>query len=348
MSSFFQSKVLPAVLLGVIAWLALRFLLPLCLPLLLGMGLALAAEPLVSVCSRRLKLPRSAATGIGVTVTVLFLTAVPVSIGALVMDRLRSLVARLPDLGAAAGAGLQALEDWMLELAAQAPESLQPLARQGVDQLFASGDRIPEKLTDLAGSLASGIVMKIPDGALNIGTFLLAAFMFSARLPKIRHWLSRSHSEAWDKAKGLWRRLRRSVGGWLGAQAKLIAVTFGVLAPGFLLLRIENALLWAALIALADALPVLGTGVILVPWSIVCFIQGQNVRAVGLLGVCAVAVLLRSILEPKLVGKQLGLDPLVTLGAIYLGYRLWGLPGMLAAPLLAVTVKQLAAGRDPA
>ena len=59
MSSFFQSKVLPAVLLGVIAWLALRFLLPLCLPLLLGMGLALAAEPLVSVCSRRLKLPFS-------------------------------------------------------------------------------------------------------------------------------------------------------------------------------------------------------------------------------------------------------------------------------------------------
>ena len=138
------------------------------------------------------------------------------------------------------------------------------------------------------------------------------------------------------------------MGRWLGAQAKLIAVTFLVLALGFLLLRIENALLWAALVALADALPVLGTGVILAPWSIVCFIQGQNVRAVGLLGVCAVAVLLRSILEPKLVGKQLGLDPLVTLGAIYLGYRLWGLPGMLAAPLLAETAIQLAAGRNPA
>ena len=65
-----------------------------------------------------------------------------------------------------------------------------------------------------------------------------------------------------------------------------------------------------------------------------------------MLGAYAVAAILRSVLEPKLVGKQLGLDPLVTLVALYAGFRLWGLPGMILAPLLAVIIAQLlAAGK---
>ena len=89
-----------------------------------------------------------------------------------------------------------------------------------------------------------------------------------------------------------------------------------------------------------DALPVLGTGTVLVPWSLVCLLQGDTVRGIGLLGVYAAASLTRSVLEPRFIGRQLGLDPLVTLLAMYAGYRLWGLAGMILAPLLAVTVTQ--------
>jgi predicted PurR-regulated permease PerM len=134
------------------------------------------------------------------------------------------------------------------------------------------------------------------------------------------------------------KKLKTAVGGWLLAQGKLAAVTFGVLCAGFLLLRIRHGILWAGLIAILDALPVLGTGIVLVPWSVVAFAQGEPVLAVGLLSTYAVAAVLRSVLEPKLVGRQLGLDPLVTLVALYAGFRLWGIGGMILAPLLTAVV----------
>ena len=74
--------------------------------------------------------------------------------------------------------------------------------------------------------------------------------------------------------------------------------------------------------------------------------QGEGARAIGLLGVYAVVTLSRSMLEPKLVGRHLGLDPLVTLMALYVGYKLWGVGGMIFAPLLAVTIMQVTPGRE--
>ena len=99
-------------------------------------------------------------------------------------------------------------------------------------------------------------------------------------------------------------------------------------------------MLWAFGICLLDALPVLGTGTVLLPWALICCLQLDKARAIGLVGIYVVISLVRSVLEPKLVGRQLGLDPLVTLFSLYAGYKLWGIGGMIVAPLLAVTVTQ--------
>jgi len=101
-------------------------------------------------------------------------------------------------------------------------------------------------------------------------------------------------------------------------------------------------LLWAFLIALVDAIPMLGTGTVLVPWSLLCFLQGNPVRGVGLLGLYVTAMLVRSALEPRVVGRQLGINPLLTLAALYAGFRLWGVTGMILAPIITVTATQLA------
>ena len=69
--------------------------------------------------------------------------------------------------------------------------------------------------------------------------------------------------------------------------------------------------------------------------------QNQTVKAIGLLGIYCVAILSRSIFEPKLVGKQLGLDPLVTLMALYAGFRFWGIGGMLLSPMICVVFSEL-------
>ena len=130
-------------------------------------------------------------------------------------------------------------------------------------------------------------------------------------------------------------------GGWLTAQLKLMSVTFCILAAGLTLLRIPRSLLWAFVIALVDALPVFGTGTVLIPWALVCFLQGNRVLALGIAGPYATAALTRSILEPKLLGRHLGLDPLATLAALYIGCRLWGIAGMIAAPMITVALLQL-------
>ena len=150
---------------------------------------------------------------------------------------------------------------------------------------------------------------------------------------KIRPWL--------DSLKSL----KSVLLGWLKAQLKLSGVTFGILCVSFLLMRIPYGLLWAFLIALVDAFPILGTGAALVPWSLLAFAQGNTLRAFGLLGAYGTVTVTRTVLEPRLVGRQLGLDPLVTLVCLYAGFRLWGILGMVLAPMLAVTLVQLTGSR---
>lgn len=334
-------KIASITILGVLVWLSAQHLLPIALPFLLGAALAFAAEPLVRMLSGRLGLRRGIASGIGVTISLAVLTLGVLVLGALAVRQVRTLAEALPDLGAAATEGMASLENWMLSLAERMPESIRPLATRSVDTLFSDGSIFLSKLSALAADMASGIVSKLPGSALGIGTFVLSGFMFSARAPIIRQWVGQRLPQSWrERQLPMLRRMKGSVLGWLWAQLKLMAVTFGILAAGFLLLRIHHGFLWAGLIALMDALPVLGTGMVLVPWSIVSFLQGDTAEAAGLLGVYAVSALARSVLEPKLVGKQLGLDPLVTLIAMYAGYRLWGIPGMLLSPLLAVTGQQ--------
>ena len=129
--------------------------------------------------------------------------------------------------------------------------------------------------------------------------------------------------------------------GWLWAQLKLAGVALVVLFIGFWALQIPYAPVWAVVVALVDAFPVLGVGTVLIPWSIICLLQGQQVRGIGLLGIYALVWLTRSVLEPKLVGKELGLDPLMTLVAMYAGFKLFGLVGMILSPVLAVAAVRL-------
>ena len=325
------------VLLGL--WLALRYLIPLLLPFLLGAGLALLAEPVVRLFSRRFRLPRGIAAAIGVSMAFCFLFLLLALLAALAVRELRALAGVLPDLGDMAKNGIGSLSGWLQGMTRHAPEGLRGPLRRSIGEFFSGGTDLLDRGMGYVLELAGGLLSHIPDGAFSLGTAIISSFMISAKLPVIRRRLSlllpRQKLEPMLAALG---RVRSALGGWLKAQLKLAAVTWAILAAGFLLLRIPYGPLWALLVAALDAFPVLGTGTILLPWSLICLLQGDTARCVGLLGVYAVVALTRSVLEPRLVGRHLGLDPLVTLFALYAGYKLAGLPGMLLAPMAAVTV----------
>ena len=317
------------------AWLTVRYL----TPFVLALALALAAEPLVKVLQRRLHLPRWLSAGSGVAVTLTVAILLVLTLCAFLLRQLGQLARVMPDLEGTAKQGLETLEAVLLQTAQAAPKSISPLLKRGVEGLFSDGGAVLESLSGSVLRVASGVVTRIPDSALGVGTWLIASFMISARLPQLRAGLKEKLPKSWhERYLPMIKNLKTAVGGWILAQGKLAAVTFGVLSVGFLLLRIRYGILWAALIAFLDALPVLGTGIVLVPWSVVAFAQGQPVLAVGLLGTYAAAAVLRSVLEPKLVGRQLGLDPLATLVALYTGYRIWGIAGMILAPLMTAVV----------
>ncbi len=320
---------------------AIRYFLPIAMPFLLALLLALAAEPLVSFFQRKARMPRGAATGVGVTMTLMLLALVLMVLVVLLIRELGALAGILPDLEGAAVSGLNVLENWILGLIREAPDGVNSMLSQSVQRMFSDSTRILDAVTSWLLGLATGVVSRLPDSALGLFTWLLAAYMISAKLPKIRSALARSLPESWRKQYIPWlSQLKRSVLGWIKAQCKLMGLTFLVLTVGFFILQIHYAPVWGALIALLDALPVFGTGTVLIPWSTIRFLQGDTAQGVGLLGVYTVAMLLRSVLEPRLVGKQLGLDPLITLAAMYGGYRLFGIAGMVFSPLTAVVITQ--------
>ena len=323
-------------------FLGIRYLLPLIFPFLLGGALALASEPIVRFGCRRLRLPRPVAAGIGVGMSFSFLAMVILMLAALVLRQLRTLAGVLPDLAASVQGGMTSLSARLLGLAGKMPGGIGAILTQNINDLFSGGSRVLDQATGYLLRLASGILSQVPGRALSFGTAVIASFMISAKLPKLKVILrARLGVKKLQPVLDTLRQLRHSLGCWLKAELKLSGITFFVALLGLLLLRVSHAPLWAAVTALVDAFPVLGAGTVLIPWSLICFLQGDHLLAFGLLGLYAAAAVTRTVLEPRLVGRQLGLDPLVTLLALYAGFKLFGLGGMILSPILAVTTVQL-------
>lgn len=322
--------------------LALKYLMPYLLPFAAGLVIALLAEPLVSFSVKYFRMPRGAAAGLGVSITLLLSLALLSVLGALAVKELGMLANALPDMENTAREGLNTAENLLMGAAKKAPKGIRPLLLRSVSSIFDQDSQLFGGLSERLPRMVTEFLSRIPTGALTFGTWLLASFMISARLPKLKTQLSEKLPPVWKETYiPAIKRTKKALGGWFKAQAQISGITFVIITVGFLLLKIPYAPLWAALVALVDAVPVLGTGTVLIPWGIVSILQEQHLLAAGLFGIYGICLLTRTVLEPRLMGRNLNLDPLVTLICLYLGFRIWGVLGLLAAPVLAATVKNL-------
>ena len=321
-----------------VLWLGIEYLLPILLPFLLGAGIALAAEPAVTFGVRRLHLPRPLSAGIGVALTLAFSLCLLWIAIAWIIRELGQLATQLPDIRS----GTQSLRGWLLNLASKTPKNLREPAKQVVVSLFDGSVPFTQQLSQRLPGILTDLLTAIGNSALGIGMGVLSGFLISVRLPVLRTQAAEMLPERWrSKWLPALSRVKSGLLGWFKAQLKLAAITWGIVTIGFWVLGVPYFPLWAVLVALVDAVPILGTGTVLIPWSIWSFLQGDSLRGVGLLAIYAAAAISRAVLEPRLVGKQLGLDPLTTLIALYAGLRLWGIGGMLLAPVIASAVKSL-------
>ena len=125
------------------------------------------------------------------------------------------------------------------------------------------------------------------------------------------------------------------------ATIKLMLLTFFELVIGLSILDIKKAWLIALGITIFDVLPILGTGGIMIPWILFSYVQGQHKLAIGLLILYLIITLIRNIVEPKLMGKQLGLHPLLMLLCMYAGGKLFGVFGFMCMPMVLLILKNL-------
>ncbi len=220
------------------------------------------------------------------------------------------------------------------QITALLPQSLQSYYQTLLEQLARQSSALLEDWSLRLTQWAAGLIKALPGKLFTFGITLLATYYTAADWHRIRSWLlSLLPEEKRRQMPEILSRLRTGVGGWLKAQGKLMALCFLILAAGFFLLKISGILMKALLIAIADALPFIGTGLILIPWAVLELLQGSYRKAVGLAGIWIAATICRSVMEPRLLGRQAGVSPLLTLMVMYFGLRLCGLTGLILGPV---------------
>lgn len=318
------------------AALLLRYGFGLITPFLLGAALALCAEPVAKRLEKRWKLPRKGAAAVSVGFSLLTGIGLLYFGGRLAFQGLSRFANNLPDLQG----GLQSVRNGLHTLADIAPQGVKSYLHRAVEEGFTDSQALLGKVATAAAGSVAAWVGKLSRWAIQLGTAILAGFMLSARLPQIKKWVYSRLPNAQNGVRAL-QASKQALLGWGKVQLKLMALCCGVVSAGLYIIGIRNGFLVGALVALVDAVPMLGTGTVLLPWALFQFLQGQTYKGVGLCLIFLAAFLLRAFLEPRLVGKQIGLDPLMALIAIYLGFQIWGIFGMLLFPVLGAVGKTL-------
>lgn len=208
----------------------------------------------------------------------------------------------------------------------------------GVDLIKSFGGFFEEKMP----KIISGFAEFLPSAIFFFAAFIFSAVYFLSDYEKIRDLCRKKLSgTAFSKLGLVKRKTVESLCGFLKGYFIIMLITFAELFLGFIILGINYAFLLASVTAVIDILPILGVGIVLLPWAIYEFSVGNAVRAVGLCVLFVVISGVRQFSEPAILGKKVGLHPLFSMFSMYLGYKLFGFIGMLFFPFLSSLVKEI-------
>lgn len=249
------------------------------------------------------------------------------------LSELWQLIGRLPDAAEDAAELLTGLVDLLPFTSSEyRVGQFYGIVSHALDEAAAwLGNRGAEFLGQVVQSIGGGV----------LSTFMgAAAFVYlTADLPGAGACVRSLLPEKWKtKASDWFGGASSVVFSYIRAYLVLCLVTTVELAAGLTLIGAENPLAAAVIIALIDALPVLGCSAVLIPWAVWCFLRGNMTMGVGLLILLAVVYAVRQFLEPRLIGKVTGVHPAVALLAVYVGWKVAGIAGMIAAPILLASI----------
>lgn len=213
-------------------------------------------------------------------------------------------------------------------------------------------DTITKNLSSLSGKI-TGLITAIFEYIINTASSIpkltvfvivtiLATYFISSDKRKISIFLYKQFPISWRKGMpNLKKGTFKALFGYFKAILILMGFTFLEMSVGLFILNVKYAFLLALIVGLAEAIPVVGTGVVMLPWILFNILTGNMTLAFGLTILWILGILIRQIMEPKIIGSQIGLHPLVTLLSMYVGLKFFGLLGMFIGPISLIIVKNL-------
>lgn len=326
-----------------IVYIAIRYGLGWFLPFVIGFGIAFILKPLINLISRKSGINRKIVAGITVLIFYTTVGALFTLIIVKVFVALKELFSKLPYIY------MTTIEPAIFQLSSGFEDiliKLDPTLMQAIRDIISS---FTESLGAIISSISSGVVVFVSSTVTSVPTFfiivifsIIASFFFAMDYTSITSFITRQFSE---RVSSIIFDVKDYIVGTLfkfvKAYSIIISITFIELAIGLSILRIEGAITIALLIACVDVLPVLGTGGIVIPWIIIELIRGNIPLAVGLTIVYVVITIVRNVLEPKVVGQQVGLHPIVMLMCMFIGVKIFGFLGLFVLPIIVIILKNL-------
>ena len=329
----FLLRLLYVVLFCAGVYILVKYLLGLFLPFIIGLAVSLALEPLVRLLHKKLKIPRKAASAICTFSAYALLAFLIYLLSYRAVTQVEGFLGSIP----------QKLEEFKTQLDLMTdslPAEISRMVDSFWEQMLSKFSLSASGQSDLVNRIA-GYATSLPTIIISIIATLVSTYFISSDSTNIKLFISdqmsnRTYTSAYKTRQYLISTMVK----WLKAQLFLIIITFAELTAGLLIIRVEYAVILAALIALVDALPILGVGTVLIPWALISLIFGDPMRALSLIILYLIITVVRNAIEPKIVGSQIGLNPLVMLMSLYIGFRLFGVIGMFLIPLILITLIQ--------
>lgn len=310
-------------------------------PFILAFIFSALIEPLVKLIETKLHISRK----IGTVFSILVVLGAIVAILALLIARLikeiinvyNSLNLTFDNIAVFFDNLIEKANNLFLKLPVQMSDGI----NRAIDNLSNNLESLLKPVVDLATGTIQ-FAFSLPQVLIFIIVTILATYFMSSDKQRIIQFLDSQIPSDWLRnTRNVTNSIFTALIGWLKAQLILMSITFSEVLVGFLIIGIENALLLALIIALVDALPILGVGTVLLPWAVIDLLMGNTRQGLSLALLWLIIVFVRQLIEPKVVGQQIGIHPLFTLFGMYVGLQFMGIFGMFLGPITVVVVKYI-------
>lgn len=321
------------------SYLAIKYVFPLLWPFVLAYGLAVIIYPPVKFLRDRLHFHRNAAACIVLVFAVAALTAVLVVLADKILQQIMEFADRWPDY-----------EEKLLGYLKNVCGTVERTFKIKSGEVYGSVcDGIVNVIDNWQGKIMPVIMnnslhtlVAFVDVLIVIALTIMAVFYMTRDMDKLRE-INRNNLfyEEIKYFRGLTSRIIKA---YIRTQFIIISVVAAICSLGLAFIGNDYYMVLGIIIGIMDALPLIGVGAVVIPWSIIYILMGEYLKAAIMFTIFIVCYLVRELLEARLMGQRIGISPIASLISIYVGYQLFGFLGMMAGPLVYVLVREVISG----